>query len=172
MHFSGDSMSKSIRMHPLKLYTGPRPCGELWSPCIFLPRFLFQQSYSTSTSSPFTSICIFHYQLQFRDYGGSLAHRLQLAFSYLQVECTCLELKGPGHFSQWHHSISIPAKLYTCKIFSIFHSQLHFRDYGGSLAHRFQLRFTLFQLECTCLVLLDLSACTFLPSDIIPFPGS
>ena len=80
MHFSGDSMSKSIRMHPLKLYTGPRPCGELWSPCIFLPRFLFQQSYSTSTSSPFTSICIFHYQLQFRDYGGSLAHRLQLRF--------------------------------------------------------------------------------------------
>jgi hypothetical protein len=67
-------------------------------------------------------------------------------------------------------STTSPSSRFT--IFWILHYQLQFRDYGGSLAHRFQLRFTLFQLECTCLVLLDLSACTFLPSDITPFPGS
>ena len=82
-------VSISIRIHPSKLYTGPRPRGKLWSSTVFFSGFLFQQSSTTSTSSPFTSFCIFHYQLQFRDYGGSLAHCLHI-FSYMRLDCTCL----------------------------------------------------------------------------------
>ena len=73
--------------------------AERFGHLVFSPVLIFQPSSTTSPSSRFTIFWILHYQLQFRDYGGSLAHRLQLAFSYLQVECTCLELKGPGHFS-------------------------------------------------------------------------
>ena len=62
-----------------QLYTGPRPCGKLWSPCIFLWVSLPAKFYCFGIS-PFTSFCILHYQLQFRDYGGSLAHRLQARF--------------------------------------------------------------------------------------------
>ena len=62
-----------------QLYTGPRPCGKLWSPCTFLWVSLPAKFYCFGIS-PFTSFCILHYQLQFRDYGGSLAHRLQARF--------------------------------------------------------------------------------------------
>ena len=102
LHFSGDSMSRSIRIHPSKLYTGPRPRGKLWSSTVFFSGFLFQQSSTTSTSSPFTSFCIFHYQLHCRDYGGSLAHCLQLHFQLYAAGMYIsrfAEQKGPGHLS-------------------------------------------------------------------------
>ena len=54
--------------------------AERFGHLVFSPVFIFQPSSTTSPSSRFTIFWILHYQLQFRDYGGSLAHRLQLRF--------------------------------------------------------------------------------------------
>ena len=54
--------------------------AERFGHLVFSPVFIFQPSSTTSPSSRFTIFWILHYQLQFRDYGGSLAHRLQARF--------------------------------------------------------------------------------------------
>ena len=106
-------MSRSIRIHP-RLYTGPWPRGKLWSSTVFFSGLLFQQSSTTSTPSPFTSFCIFHYQLHFSRLWGKSCTLSPASFSPICGWTVHIfaEQKGPGHLSYWHHPNSIPAKFY------------------------------------------------------------
>ena len=95
------------------------------SSLVFFSGFLSRQSSTASTSSPFTSFCIFHYQyqLQFREYGamGEVLHIVSnFVFSYHLEHYISrfAEHKGPGPFSHWHGYNSTPAKFYRSRLHS------------------------------------------------------
>ena len=94
-------------------------------------------------------------------------------FNYMRLECTYLVLLNRRGQDIYPTDITpIRFRQSSTTIFPIFHCQLHFRDYGGCLAHPLQLCFLLYAAGMHIFLLLDLCACTVFPSDITPFPGS